>query len=292
MTAGPAHPATHGPLAGRAAVVTGVSRRIGIGMAVARRLADLGADLLVTSLTAHDQEQPWGADPGGMEAVLAELRSPRNGGPGAASGPGGAGPDSAGGPPGGRVEHLEADFLDPEAPERVLEAAVAAFGHVDVLVCNHARSSEGDLAEVTAAELDASFAVNTRAVLLLVKAFAARHDGRPGGRVVLFTSGQQLGPMNNELAYATSKAALAGITLTLADTLADKGITVNTVNPGPTDTGYASPQIVERVARLFPAGRWGTPEDAARLVTWLCTDDAAWITGQVINSEGGFRRFV
>ena len=292
MTAyGSSHPATHRPLAGRVAVVTGVSRRIGIGLAVARRLADLGADLLVTSWTAHDQEQPWGADPGGMEAVLAELRSPRSGGPGAASGPGGPDPDSAGGPPGGRVEHLEADFLDPEAPERVLAAAVAAFGHVDVLVCNHARSSEGDLAEVTAAELDASFAVNTRAVLLLVKAFAARHDGRPGGRVVLFSSGQELGPMNGELAYATSKAALAGITLTLADTLADKGITVNTVNPGPTDTGYASPQIVERVARLFPAGRWGTPEDAARLVTWLCTDDAAWVTGQVINSEGGFRRF-
>ena len=269
MTAGPAHSATHRPLAGRVAVVTGVSRRIGIGLAVARRLADLGADLFVTSWTAHDQEQPWGADPGGMEAVLAELRAGRA----------------------TRVELLEADFLDPEAPDRVLAAATEASGHVDVLVCNHARSSEGDLAEVTAAELDAAFAVNTRAVLLLVKAFAARHDGRPGGRVVLFTSGQQLGPMNNELAYATSKAALAGITLTLADTLADKGITVNTVNPGPTDTGYASPQIVERVARLFPAGRWGTPEDAARLVTWLCTDDAAWITGQVINSEGGFRRF-
>ena len=266
MTAGPAHSATHRPLAGRVAVVTGVSRRIGIGLAVARRLADLGADLFVTSWTAHDQEQPWGADPGGMEAVLAKLKARR-------------------------VEHLEVDFLDPEAPERVLEAAVAAYGQVDVLVCNHARSSEGDLAEVTAAELDAAFAVNTRAVLLLVKAFAARHDGRPGGRVVLFTSGQQLGPMSNELAYATSKAALAGITLTLADTLVDKGITVNTVNPGPTDTGYASPQIVERVARLFPAGRWGTPEDAARLVTWLCTDDAAWITGQVVNSEGGFRRY-
>jgi len=268
--AGSSHPATHRPLAGRVAVVTGVSRRIGIGMAVARRLADLGADLFVTSWTAHDQEQPWGADPGGMEAVLAELRS------------------SA---PNGRVEHLEVDFLDPEAPERVLDAGVAAYGQVDMLVCNHARSSEGDLAEVTAAELDAAFAVNTRAVLLLVKAFATRHDGRPGGRVVLFTSGQELGPMNGELAYATSKAALAGITLTLADTLADKGITVNTVNPGPTDTGYASPRIVERVAQLFPAGRWGMPDDAARLVTWLCTDDAAWITGQVINSEGGFRRY-
>jgi 3-oxoacyl-[acyl-carrier protein] reductase len=276
MTAGP-HPGPRpaGPLAGRVALVTGVSRRVGIGMAVARRLAGLGADLFVTSWTAHDREQPWGADPGGIEAVLAELR---------------AGPAS-GDPAVGRVEHLEADFLDPEAPDQVMAAAVAAFGHLDVLVCNHARSSGGGLGRLTAAELDASFAVNTRAVLLLVQAFAAQHAGRPGGRVVLFTSGQQLGPMPGELAYATSKAALAGITASLADTLADQGITVNTVNPGPTDTDYVDQATRERVARLFPAGRWGAPDDAARLVAWLCTDDAAWVTGQVINSEGGFRRF-
>jgi 3-oxoacyl-[acyl-carrier protein] reductase len=254
------------------ALVTGVSRRVGIGLAVARRLAGLGADLFVTSWTAHDQEQPWGADPGGMEAVLAEL----------------AGAVAA---PAGRVEHLAADFLDPEAPGRVMAAAVEAFGHVDVLVCNHARSSAGGLGELTAAELDASFAVNTRAVLLLVQAFAARHDGRPGGRVVLFTSGQHLGPMPGELAYATSKAALAGITPSLADALADRGITVNTVNPGPTDTAYVDQATRERVAAMFPAGRWGTPDDAARLVAWLCSDDAAWVTGQVISSEGGFRRF-
>ena len=76
MTAG-AHPGPRpaGPLAGRVAMVTGVSRRVGIGMAVARRLAGLGADLFVTSWTAHDREQPWGADPGGIEAVLAELRA-------------------------------------------------------------------------------------------------------------------------------------------------------------------------------------------------------------------------
>jgi 3-oxoacyl-[acyl-carrier protein] reductase len=189
-----------------------------------------------------------------------------------------------------RVEHLEADFLDPEAPGRVA-AAVAAFGRVDILVCNHARSSEGDLARLTAAELDTTLAVNTRAVLLLVQAFAAQHDGRPGGRVVLFTSGQQLGPMPDELAYATSKGALVAITPTLADTLADQGITVNTVNPGPTDTGYADEAVRERVATRFPAGRWGTPDDVARLVAWLCTDEAAWVTGQVINSEGGFRRY-
>ena len=269
MTAGdPAPPSSDRPLAGRVALVTGVSRRIGIGMAVARRLASLGTDLFLTSWTQHDREQPWGADPGGTEAVLAELGAGR----------------------GTRIQHLVADFLDPEAPDRALAAATEAYGHVDVLVCNHARSSAGGLGELTAAELDACFAVNTRAVLLLAQAFAAQHDGRPGGRVVLFTSGQQLGPMPGELAYATSKGALAGITPSLADVLADRGITVNTVNPGPTDTGYADEPTRERLAGRFPAGRWGAPDDVARLVAWLCTDDAAWITGQVINSEGGFRR--
>jgi 3-oxoacyl-[acyl-carrier protein] reductase len=280
-TGGPA-PSTAGlPLAGRVAIVTGVSRRVGIGMAVARRLAALGAGLFVTSWTAHDREQPWGADPGGMDAVLAELAAGRTA-PSAPAGP----PVSA-----GRVEHLEADLLDPAAPERVVAAAVEAFGHVDMLVCNHARSSDGGLGQLTAAELDASFAVNTRAVLLLVQAFAAQHDGRAGGRVVLFTSGQHLGPMPGEVAYATSKGALVGITATLADVLADQGITVNTINPGPTDTDDVDQPTRERVATMFPAGRWGTPDDAARLVAWLCTDDAAWITGQVIDSEGGFRRY-
>ena len=271
MTAAdPSRPTAIRPLAGRVAIVTGVSRRVGIGLAVARRLAALGAGLFVTSWSEHDREQPWGADPGGMDAVLAELGR---------------------GPAVGRVEHLEADFQDPEAPDRVMAAAVEAFGHVDVLVCNHARSSHGGLAELTAAELDATLAVNTRAVLLLAQAFAAQHDGRPGGRVVLFTSGQHLHPMPGELAYAASKGALLEITASLADTLADRGITVNTINPGPTDTDYVDQATRERVATMFPAGRWGTPDDAARLVAWLCTDDAAWITGQVVNSEGGFRRF-
>jgi 3-oxoacyl-[acyl-carrier protein] reductase len=272
-------PAAAGPLAGRVALVTGVSRRVGIGMAVARRLAGLGADLFVTSWTAHDREQPWGADPGGMDAVLAELDAA------VAATAGAAGPRAR------RIAHLAADFLDPEAPARVMAAAVEAFGQVDVLVCNHARSSTGGLGELTAAELDASFAVNTRAVLLLVQAFAAQHHGRPGGRVVLFTSGQHLGPMPEELAYATSKGALVEVTASLAEELADRGITVNTVNPGPTDTAYVDEATRQRVAGRFPAGRWGTPDDAARLVAWLCTDDAAWVTGQVINSEGGFRRF-
>ena len=99
------------------------------------------------------------------------------------------------------------------------------------------------------------------------------------------TSGQDLGPMPGEVAYAASKAALASITKTLADQLADRGITLNTVNPGPVDTGYAPPDVHEVIRRHFPQGRWGTPDDPARLIAWLATDEAAWITGQVINSE-------
>jgi 3-oxoacyl-[acyl-carrier protein] reductase len=137
-------------------------------------------------------------------------------------------------------------------------------------------------------ELDAFLHENVRATILLVKEFAAQHDGRPGGRVVLLTSGQHLAPMTREVAYAISKGALHQATRTLADELIDRGITVNTVNPGPTDTGWDISHQDPRPA--MPLGRWGEPDDAARLVAWLCSDDANWITGQVTDSEGGFRR--
>jgi 3-oxoacyl-[acyl-carrier protein] reductase len=160
------------------------------------------------------------------------------------------------------------------------------------LICNHARSGgDGPLGTLDAQMLDAHWAVNTRSTILLTQAFAARHDGRPGGRVIFMTSGQDLGPMTGEVAYAASKGALASITKTLADQLADRQITLNTVNPGPVDTGYASPEAYEAVRRQFPQQRWGVPDDPARLIAWLVTDEAAWITGQVINSEGGFRRW-
>ena len=71
----------------------------------------------------------------------------------------------------------------------------------------------------------------------------------------------------------------------------DAGITVNTVNPGPVDTGYVTEADREATAVMFPQGCWGEPDDAARLITWLLTDEARWITGQVINSEGGFARW-
>ncbi len=252
------------PLSDRVALVTGVSRRAGLGFAIAARLASMGADLFVQSFVEHDRGQPWGPDPGGIDAVLHGLRTS-----------------------GRRVEHIEADFLDPRAPEAVVDAALSAFGTLDILVANHARSGHQDLEHLTALEVDAHFAVNARAPLLLVKRFAERHDdGRPGGRVVLLTSGQHRGPMARELGYAASKGAIHQITRSLAWHLAPREITVNAVNPGPTDTGWAMEEEHRLVAEAHPRRRWGTPEDAARLIGWLCTDDAAWITGQVIDSEG------
>jgi 3-oxoacyl-[acyl-carrier protein] reductase len=245
----------------RNALVTGVSRRAGIGFAIARRLQENGAQVFVQGWTAHDATQDWGAEPGGTAGVAAELAVP----------------------------FAEEDFAEPEAPARVVAAAHEALGPLDVLVVNHARSGHGRLGDLSAAHLDAFLHENVRAPLLLVQEFTAQYDDAGGGgRVVLLTSGAHLGPMAGEVGYAVSKGALAIATKTLADELAGRGITVNCVNPGPTDTGWGLAE--ENPAGPMPFGRWGEPDDAARLIAWLCSDDAQWITGQVIDSEGGFRR--
>ena len=278
MTAGELSPAQLRrdplPLRGRVALVTGVSRRAGIGYATARRLAALGASLFLHHYAPHDRGQPWGADPGGIQAVLGGVTSA-------------LAADEA------RIHDAQLDLAGTDAPGQLINAAAGQFGHLDILICNHARSGgDGPLGTLNAARLDAHWAVNTRSSILLAQAFAAQHDdSRPGGRIVFMTSGQDLGPMPGEVAYAASKGALASITQTLADQLAGRGITLNTVNPGPVDTGYATPEEHETGRRHFPQGRWGTPDDPARLIAWLATDEAAWITGQIIHTEGGFRRF-
>lgn len=253
-----------GSLRRRVALVTGVSRRIGIGFAIASRLAQRGADVFIQSWSPFDASQPWGADRNGIDAMLADLRAY-----------------------GQRIEHVAADFSEPQAPARVMQAATGAFGHVDILIANHAYSTQGALDELTAEGIDIHMTVNVRATLLLIKEWAAQHDGRPGGRVILMTSGQHSGPMVGELAYVASKAALHGLTQSLSATLINRGITVNTINPGPTDTGWADPELTRRIAEQSPQGRWGQPDDAARLIAWLVSDEARWVTGQVINSTGG-----
>jgi 3-oxoacyl-[acyl-carrier protein] reductase len=101
------------------------------------------------------------------------------------------------------------------------------------------------------------------------------------------TSGQHRGPMPTNLAYIAGKGALHQLTQSLAAAVAPKRITVNTVDPGATDTGWASPAIHAAVLAQQPFGRWGEPDDAARLIAFLCSEDAGWITGQVITSSGG-----
>jgi 3-oxoacyl-[acyl-carrier protein] reductase len=192
---------------------------------------------------------------------------------------------------GPRLQHIEADLADPDAARRVIAQAVSSFGAIDVLVANHARSSHETLEAVTVQELDRSWAVNARAVVLLVQAYAAEHDdARADGRIVLFTSGQHLSAMAAELPYAISKGAVHQMTRSLADALGDRGITVNAINPGPVDTGWPSESLRERLRPAFPGGRWGRPDDIAAVVAWMVSAESAWVTGQVIDAEGGYRR--
>ncbi|TPQ16154.1 SDR family oxidoreductase [Streptomyces sporangiiformans] len=264
------------PLRGRTALVTGVSRRGGIGYAVARRLAAYGASLYLHHHVPHDAAMPWGADR--PEDVAAAVRE-------------------ACADPEARVVDGPGDLSDAAAPaELIASAADALGGRIDILVANHALSgSDGTLDTIDATMLDAHWAVDTRSVLLLVQAYArlraALPPRTPGGRVVMMTSGQDIaGGMPGEIAYALQKGSLASITRSLSTTLAEHAITVNTVNPGPVDTDYMTGDAYASIAAMFPAGRWGMPDDPARLIAWLATDEAEWVTGQVIDSEGGFRR--
>ncbi|MCC9196522.1 SDR family oxidoreductase [Arthrobacter sp. zg-Y820] len=264
------------PLAGRTAVITGVSRRQGIGFAVASRLAQMGANLFLAHYSPHDVEQPWGADP--IADVVGALRSQLT--------------------DGARLAHESIDLAEADGAGQLIEKAVSELGHLDILICNHARSgSDGPLEEMTAEKLDGHWQVNARSTLLATRAFAEQHDGRIGGRVIWMTSGQvNGGVMENEIAYATSKAALAGITPSVAADLVRRGIILNTVNPGPVNTGYLDidtadrpPEVLQEVLSRFPGGRFGEPDDPARLIAWLVSDEGRWMIGQVLSTDGGFR---
>ena len=253
---------TAGPLDGRVALVTGVSRSTGIGTATAQRLHDLGATVFATGWSAHDAEMPWGEDP------LDELA----------------------------FDVAQHDLEDPGAPAALIDEVVDVHGRIDVVLAVHARSSHASFSEVSADELDRCWATNVRSVVLLAQRFAERHQApsagsTPTGRMLWFTSGQHIGPMDGEIAYAISKGALHQMTASLAHALSRSRILANCINPGPVDTGYATGAAHETVARMFPDGRWGTPDDVANLVAFLVGDEGSWIRGQVLDSEGGFDRF-
>lgn len=281
------------PLRGKTVLVTGVSRRRGIGFAVATQFARLGADVFIHHYAPHDADQPWGSDD--LEAVRAGIRDALA--------------------PGASFGDVSADLRDAAEAPRVIEAGRALTGRLDILVCNHALSGgDGSILDMTADRLDAFWQTNARSTILLTREFALLHGGErtdaqpgerlerrgpfaePTGRVFWMTSGQIHGPMPGEVAYAASKSVLAGLTKTVAAELLSLGIILNTIDPGPVNTGYLDPETADRPLeeieawmRATPFGRYGQPEDPARLIAWLATDEGSWVVGQVLTSDGGLR---
>ena len=264
----PSSGATTGDLRGRVALVTGVGRRRGIGSAVCLALASRGADVVFSYWKAYEREMPWASDEDEPEALLGELRAA-----------------------GVRAEGVELDLSLPDSARLLLDVAEERLGRPSILVNTAAYSTRDGFEVLDAEALDIHYAVNVRAMALLSVGFARRYPGGPGGRIVNFSSGQALGPMPGELAYIATKGAIEAFTLTLAAEVGHKGITVNAINPGPTDTGWMTEELKGEIIMKSPSGRIGQPEDAARLVAFLAGDEGAWITGQVIHSEGGFLRF-
>jgi 3-oxoacyl-[acyl-carrier protein] reductase len=252
-------------LAGRVALVTGAGRGVGIGAAICRALAARGADVVFGYWTPYDRQE-HGAGATEPQVLLDDLRGL-----------------------GVRAGAIEIDLSEPEAPAELLDRATELLGPISILVNNAAYSMRDGFESLDAATLDAHYAVNVRATALLGTLFARRYSGGTG-RIINLTSGQSLGPMLGELSYAATKGAVEALTVTLAAEVGHKNITVNAVNPGPTDTGWMSDALREALAAKFPGGRVGKPEDAARLVAFLASDEAAWITGQILHSEGGFLR--
>jgi 3-oxoacyl-[acyl-carrier protein] reductase len=189
-----------------------------------------------------------------------------------------------------RAEAVEVDLSLAGSLGVLLDAVEERLGAPSILVNVAAHSTRDGYEGLDAETIDAHHAVNVRAMALLSVLFARRYPGGPGGRIVNFSSGQSLGPMEDELAYGMTKGAIEAFTRSLAAGVGHKGITVNAVNPGPTDTGWIPEELGRELLPKFPAGRIGQPEDAARLVAFLAGDEAAWITGQTIHSEGGFVR--
>lgn len=243
------------------ALVTGVGRRVGLGAAIALRLASDGWDVATTHWTPYDDRMPWGRhgdDPGEIGRELSAA--------------------------GARTLAVGADLTRVEAPAEIFDAVEAELGPVTALVLSHAESVDSRLLDTTVESFDRHFAVNTRASWLLITEFARRYRGEPGaGRLVALTSDHVVG----NLPYGASKAALDRIVLAAARELAELRITANVVNPGPIDTGWMTPEHVEQVIRTSPRGRAGRPSDPAALVSFLCSAEGEWVNGQLLYCDGG-----
>jgi 3-oxoacyl-[acyl-carrier protein] reductase len=252
-------------LSGQTAIVTGVSRNRGIGAAICRSLAEAGANIFFTSWQPYDRSIGSGDEPGFPEKLVQELHKNDV-----------------------QADWLEIDLSGPLAPQQTIEIVNARFGSSHILVNNACFSIQDDYLTVDSSNLDQSYAINIRAPILLSAAFVREFKGRGARRIVSMTSGQSLGPMPGTLSYASTKGGIEAFTLTFAPEVASFGITVNALDPGPTDTGWMTEEKRSQLSQRFPTGRVNTPEDAASVVRFLVSNEAATITGQLIHARGGF----
>ncbi|MGA5194618.1 SDR family oxidoreductase [Streptomyces exfoliatus] len=249
---------THGPLAGKTALVTGGSR--GIGRAIALRLAAGGARVGVhyasNETAAKETVAAIEAAGGSAFALRTELGVP------------------------GDADALWAAFD---------AAAGGGDQGLDILVNNAGIAGPGLIHEVEEADYDRVFAVNAKAPFFIIKKGLDRL--RDGGRIINISSGVTKVAFPGMTSYAASKGAVEVLTLTLAQTLGSRGITVNAVSPGTIETDI-HPWMADPAAKAHAAGfsvfdRVGQPEDVADVVGFLASDDARWITGQNIDASGG-----
>ena len=256
-------PAPSRGLAGKAAVITGGNR--GIGRAAAIRLAREGAAVAVNYRTGGDAAKSLVADlvAGGARAVA-----------------------------------IQADVADPARTADLMDRAAGALGGVDILVSNAGIEHFGRLPDITPEDFDRVFATNTRGQLFAVQ-HAVRHMG-PGGRVLLTSSVSARKSVFHHTVYAASKAAVEAIALNLAPELAERGITINAIAAGGTETDmsaevghlYTHPDVevdpAARMKAMSALGRFARPEEIAAVIAFLVSDEASYITGRTIPADGGF----
>lgn len=250
-------------LSGKVALITGATRLIGIGAAIAQALAGAGADIGLGYFRAYDRQQPWGVKDAEPQELLAHL-----------------------GTLGVRAVGFEVDLSRAEGPQELFALVREALGPIHILVNNAAYSTAVPIEQLTAEALDHHYTVNLRATALLCAEFVRHYPSAGGGRIINLTSGQGVVPMPTELAYAATKGAVEALTVSLSVAVAGKGITVNAVDPGATDTGWINRDLRESLLAEAPTGRLGIPRDAAQVVAFLASEEAGWITGQVIHSRG------
>lgn len=240
----------------RVAVVTGASR--GIGRAVAERLTRDGVRVVVGYARSAEQ----------AEQVVAGI--------------------TAGG---GEAVAIRADLSKPDEIPRLFEAATERWGRLDILVNNAAVYEGASLEDSDAAHYSAVFEPNVRGVLLASREAASRMS--EGGRIINLSSGAAAAGVPGGGVYGASKAAVEALTRSHAAELGIRGITVNAVAPGITETDMLPLAVPAPVQQVLVANtalrRLGRPEDIAEVVAFLVSDAASWITGQVIAANGGLR---